>query len=53
MEKDQIEKLREFQKYLDYLVGDLMMSRSYAYAQTLMSAIGCINDITSCYKPRG
>ena len=56
MEKDQIEKLKEMQKYLDYLVGDLALKRSYYYANEVMGAISCVNNITSSYmhpKERG
>ena len=50
MEKDQIEKLKDIQSYLNYLVGDLMLKRQYAPAQDIMSAIAYIHNITYSYK---
>ena len=50
MEKDQIDRLKEIQSYLDYLVGDLTISHDYAYAEYIFCAIKSINEVLHSYK---
>ena len=50
MSKDQIDKLKEIQAYLNYLIGDLTLKGQYKYADDVFTAAVSINEITATYK---